>query len=100
MSVTNIIYAKFEDLRSVISSLANSPGIIAICEIWLKPAHSSSYIYVPGYYASFRCDRSDGHRGGGIVVWFSYGLSGSILALHTHRNFICLVNLDFANLVS
>jgi len=44
------------------------PNVIGICESWLSENVSDSEIRLPGY-SSYRCDRCNGKKGGGVCVY-------------------------------
>jgi hypothetical protein len=55
-----------DELTAIASSL--KLDFIALCETWLTASVSDEEIHLPGY-SSFRCDRDDGRRGGGVCVY-------------------------------
>ena len=57
---------KMDELAAVASVL--KPNVIAVCESWLSDRVSDTEIRLSGY-SSYRCDRSNGKKGGGVCVY-------------------------------
>ena len=52
---------------------AAKPDVIGITETWGNDDISDSELSIPGFNI-FRADRSNGHRGGGVVLLVSSGM--------------------------
>ena len=58
---------KYDEL--CVNSSLFRPHIIIICESWLTELVQDNQIALPNYSTSYRKDRCDGRRGGGVVVY-------------------------------
>ena len=66
LSNTRSLANKIDELCGTVSSL--SPDIVVITETWLSPNVNNSAINLNGF-STFRHDRQDGRRGGGVCVY-------------------------------
>ena len=58
---------KFEEIASII--LNEDLKIFALSETWLNSFIPRDLFHIPGYFPSFRLDRSDGRRAGGVGLY-------------------------------
>jgi hypothetical protein len=62
---------KLDELSAVVAVL--KPNIIAVCESWLSENVTDDEVRLQGY-STYRCDRSNGKKGGGVCVYVNYSL--------------------------
>jgi len=53
------------------------PDVIVICESWLSDNVPNEYLVIPHFSEPFRQDRSDGRKGGGVLVYVRQHLSSA-----------------------
>ena len=63
---------KLDELCALSSSM--KPEIIVVCETWLTELISDNYLLMPHYSKPARRDRTDGRKGGGVLIYYRQDL--------------------------
>ena len=79
------ILPKFDELCVLAASM--KPDVIVICESWLSDTVPDNYLAIPHYSPPFRRDRSDGRKGGGVLVYVSQYLPSTDITPPSTSNY-------------
>ena len=72
--LTNVqsLRPKIDELTVVVATIR--PEIIILCETWLTNLVTDEEILIPSFQ-SYRCDRADGRKGGGVCIYVQNSVS-------------------------